>query len=121
MTSVMLALLMGQPRIFHAMAEDGLLPKFFAKIHPKYKTPFIPTLITGIFCAAAGGLLPIDVLGEMSSIGTLFAFVLTNVGVIVLRHTHPEVPRRFRIPGGVPGGFIVPGIGHFLFAGVLVP
>ncbi|RKP24494.1 amino acid/polyamine/organocation transporter, APC superfamily, partial [Syncephalis pseudoplumigaleata] len=116
LTSVMLILLMGQPRIFYAMACDGLFPRFVAKVHPKFHTPYITTIITGIVCAVAGGVLPIDVLGEMTSIGTLFAFFLVNVGVIILRFTAKDTPRRFKVPGGP---FLIPGIGAILSVGLI--
>ena len=100
---------MGQPRIFYAMAADGLFPKWVAKVHPKYHTPYVATIITGVVCALAGGLLPINVLGEMTSIGTLFAFVLVNIGVIILRVKQPNAARLFKVPGGKVGGFLIPG------------
>jgi len=100
LTSVMLINLMGQPRIFYAMAQDGLFPQIATKIHPKYKTPWVTTILTGVACATCAGLLPIDVLGEMGAVGTLFAFAVVNVGVIVLRFKRPDAPRKFSIPGG---------------------
>jgi APA family basic amino acid/polyamine antiporter len=115
LTSVMLILLMGQPRIFYAMAADGLFPKVMAKVHPRFRTPWLTTIVTGIVCAAAGGILPIDVLGEMTSIGTLFAFVLVNIGVIILRIRRPDAERAFKIPGG----YIVPVFGAILSAGLI--
>jgi amino acid transporter len=108
LTSVMLVMLMGQPRIFFSMAVDGLFPKVATKIHPKYGTPHITTIITGILCAIAGGMLPIDVLAELTSIGTLFAFVLVCLGVMVLRRKRPDIPRAFRVPGG---DYLVPLLG----------
>lgn len=111
LTSVMLINLMGQPRIFFAMAHDGLFPQFAAKIHPKYKTPWVTTLLTGAVCATFAGVLPIDVLAEMSSVGTLFAFVLVNIGVIILRVKRPDAPRRFSIPGGA---WVIPPLGALL-------
>ena len=81
LSSVMLVMLLGQPRIFFAMAQDGLFPAVAAKIHPKFGTPHITTMITGVVCAVAGGILPIEILGELTSIGTLFAFVLVSIGV----------------------------------------
>jgi len=101
LTSVMLITLMGQPRIFYSMAEDGLFPQWATKIHPRFKTPWVTTLITGIVCAICAGVLPINVLGEMTSIGTLFAFVLVNIGVIILRFKRPDAPRKFKIPLGI--------------------
>ncbi|KAF9933000.1 hypothetical protein FBU30_006824 [Linnemannia zychae] len=107
-TSVILVLLIAQPRVFYAMANDGLLPRFFANVHPTYKTPSTSTLISGILCAFCGGLLPIEVLSEISSVGTIFAYFVVNIGVIILRYTRRTVPRRFKVPGGP---FILPGIG----------
>jgi APA family basic amino acid/polyamine antiporter len=98
--SVMLITLMGQPRIFFAMGHDGLLPAITTRVHPRFKTPWFTTLLSGIVCAIAAGVLPIDVLGEMTSIGTLFAFVLVNLGVIILRYRRPDAPRKFKVPLG---------------------
>jgi APA family basic amino acid/polyamine antiporter len=99
LSSVILVLLMAQPRILWSMARDGLLPPLFAKIHPRYKTPYVTTAITGIAVAVLSGLVPMTILGELVSIGTLSAFVLVCAGVIVLRYRHPEIPRPFRVPG----------------------
>ena len=107
LTSVMLVLLMGQSRIFYSMAQDRLLPPLFAQIHPHYQTPHWSTWIVGSVVALLAGFMPIEKLGELVSIGTLFAFVLVCGGVIVLRNTHPELPRHFRCPA-VPW---VPSIG----------
>ncbi len=96
-TSVMLVMTIGQPRIFLAMSRDGLLPPVFQKVHPRYRTPHIATLITGISAALMAGLLPIGLLGELVSIGTLLAFSLVCLGVLVLRYTQPERPRPFRV------------------------
>lgn len=98
LTSVILISLLGQPRILYAMARDGLLPAFFAKIHPKYGTPHITTWITGVSCAIISGLFPLNVLGELVSIGTLLAFSLVCAGVLVLRRTQPNAHRAFRTP-----------------------
>ena len=98
LTSVILVSLLGQPRIFFAMAKDGLLPSAFAKIHPKHGTPHVTTWITGIACAVISGLFPLNLLGELISIGTLLAFSLVCAGVLVLRRTQPGLPRPFRTP-----------------------
>lgn len=111
LTSVLLILLMGQPRIFWAMAEDGLFPKIATRVHPRFKTPWVTTVASGVICAILSGLLPIDVLAEMTSVGTLLAFFLVQVGVIILRFTQPDAPRGFRVPGGP---FIIPVIGAAL-------
>jgi APA family basic amino acid/polyamine antiporter len=116
LSSVMLVMLLGQPRIFFAMAHDGLFPPAAAKIHPRYGTPHVTTIITGLVCAVAGGMLPIEILGELTSIGTLFAFVLVSVGVAILRIRRPELPRAFKVPGGP---YLVPGLGA-LTSGLLM-
>ena len=105
LSSVMLVLLMGQPRIFFSMAQDGLFPQFATRVHPRFQTPYITTIFTGGCCALVGGLLPIEILGELTSIGTLFAFVLVSAGIMILRVRRPDLPRAFRVPGGA---FLVP-------------
>ncbi|MEO7181490.1 MAG: amino acid permease, partial [Gemmatimonadaceae bacterium] len=89
LASVVLVMLLAQPRIFYAMSKDGLLPPLFAKIHPKYQTPYVSTIITGIVAAAVAGMFPIALLGELVSIGTLLAFVIVSAGVLVLRYQSP--------------------------------
>src|SRR5260370_717627 len=98
LTSVLLVLMLGQSRVFFAVSRDGLLPPAFSKIHPKYRTPYIPTTLTGIAVGLAAAFLPIDELGEMTSIGTLFAFVLVCIGVWILRNAEQQLRRRFRTP-----------------------
>jgi len=98
LASVVLVLLLAQPRIFYAMARDGLLPAVFRKIHPQFKTPYVTTTLTGLAAAVVAGLFPIGLLGELVSIGTLLAFVLVCAGVWVLRHRMPELDRPFRAP-----------------------
>jgi APA family basic amino acid/polyamine antiporter len=98
LTSVMMVLMLGQPRIFYAMANDGLLPAWAKKIHPRFRTPHVTTIVTGCIVAVAAGLTPIGALGELVSIGTLLAFVIVSVGVIVLRHRRPDLHRPFRTP-----------------------
>ncbi|KAJ2713414.1 hypothetical protein H4R19_002264 [Coemansia spiralis] len=105
LTSVILILLMGQPRIFFTMARDGLYPRIFGRLHPRFKTPYVPTIVAGVVCAVLAGVLPVDILGDMTSIGTLLAFILVNIGVIIMRYTHPDVPRTFIVPGGP---FLIP-------------
>lgn len=98
LSSVVLVMLMGQPRIFFAMSKDGLLPKSFSKVHSRFQTPYITTIITGAVAAIVAGLFPINILGELVSIGTLFAFVVVCISVIILRKTRPDVARSFKTP-----------------------
>jgi len=107
-TSVLLVFQFGQPRIFFSMGRDGLLPAWAAKVHPKYRTPYITTWMTGIFVAVLAGLANIDEIVQLTNIGTLFAFVLVCIGVSVLRVRDPDRHRPFRVPGGA---FLVPGLG----------
>jgi APA family basic amino acid/polyamine antiporter len=97
-TSVLLVLLLGQPRILFAMSRDGLLPARLSRVHPRFHTPHVTTIATGIIVAVGAALLPIRVVAELCSIGTLFAFVIVCAGVIVLRFTRPELARPFRVP-----------------------
>lgn len=97
-SSVMLVLLLGQSRIFYSMSVDGLLPKVFSKIHPRFRTPWLSNLILLLFVSAFAGFMPLSVVGHMTSIGTLLAFVIVCLGVIILRYTRPEYPRTFRTP-----------------------
>jgi APA family basic amino acid/polyamine antiporter len=106
-TSVLLVMLMSQPRIFFAMSRDRLLPAGVSRVHPRFRTPYITTIITCVIVAGVAGFVPINVLGEMTSIGTLFAFVVVSLAVIVLRIRRPEARRPFR----VPGGFVIPILG----------
>lgn len=98
LSSVVLVLLLGQTRIFYAMSRDGLIPPAFADIHPRFATPWKGTIMTGIACALMAGLLPLDILGELVSIGTLAAFVIICAGVLVLRVRLPNARRPFRTP-----------------------
>jgi APA family basic amino acid/polyamine antiporter len=98
LSSVVLVLLLGQSRVFFTMASDGLLWKSFAKTHSKYKTPHITTIVTGSFAAFFAGLFPIGLLGEMVSIGTLLAFVIVSIGIILLRKSEPHAVRGFKTP-----------------------
>jgi len=98
LSSVILVMLMGQPRIFYSMAQDGLMPKMFAKVHRKHQTPYVGTIIVGIIAATLAGLFPVNVLGELVAMGTLLAFTTVCIGVLVLRYTRPDMPRPFRVP-----------------------
>jgi APA family basic amino acid/polyamine antiporter len=97
-TSVLLVFQIGQPRIFMAMARDGLLPQYFARIHPRFRTPHITTIWTGVAVGGVAMLTDIGSLADLTNIGTLFAFVLVCLGVIVLRRTQANRPRPFRVP-----------------------
>ncbi|MGB2868817.1 MAG: amino acid permease [Bacteroidota bacterium] len=98
MTAVLLVFQLGQPRIFFSMSRDGLLPKYFAKVHPKYQTPHLTTIWTGVVVAAISAIANINEIVELTNIGTLFAFVLVCAGIIILRRTDPDRPRVFRTP-----------------------
>jgi APA family basic amino acid/polyamine antiporter len=99
LTSVMLVMLLGQTRVLYSMANDGLLPKkFFAAVHPKFRTPWKNTILVGLLAAIVGSLTPIDDIGKMVNIGTLLAFVIVSIAVMVLRYTNPSQPRPFRTP-----------------------
>ncbi|HEV2621633.1 MAG TPA: amino acid permease [Frateuria sp.] len=98
LSSVVLVMIIAQPRIFMIMGRDGLLPPVFARIHPRYRTPHINTVITGLGIAALAAVFPLDILGDLVSMGTLIAFVAVCAGVLILRRTQPELPRTFRVP-----------------------
>ena len=102
------------------MANDGLFPSIFAKIDDKRGTPYVATLTTGIICATCAALLPIDLLGNLTSIGTLFAFFMVSISVIVLRITQPDLPRVFKIPGpNWFSGYLIPGLSAASSIGLL--
>jgi APA family basic amino acid/polyamine antiporter len=98
LTSVILVMLLGQSRVFFSMSRDGLLPKVFSEIHPRFKTPWRSNLLFMVFVSLFAGFAPISVVGEMTSIGTLFAFVIVCAGIIIMRKTQPDIPRPFRTP-----------------------
>lgn len=98
LASVVLVMLLGQPRIFYSMARDGLLPAVFGRVHPKFQTPYISTIVTGTAAGVIAGLFPIQILGELVSIGTLLAFVIVSAGILVLRYRSPNLTRPFKTP-----------------------
>jgi APA family basic amino acid/polyamine antiporter len=115
-SSVMLVMLLGQSRVFYSMSNDGLLPKLFADLHPKFRTPYKCNWVLFIFVAALGGLLPGDITGDLTSIGTLFAFVLVCIGVWIMRRTNSHAKRPFRAPL-VP---LVPILGMVVCSGMII-
>lgn len=98
LTTVLLVLLFGQSRIFYAMARDGLLPPFFSHVHPKFHTPYLSSILVGLVVAAVAGFTPINVVAELTNIGTLTAFVLVSAAILILRRTQPDLRRKFRVP-----------------------
>ncbi len=98
LSSTMVVMMMGQPRVFYSMSKDGLLPAWASKIHPKFRTPHVTTAITGTIVAILAGFVPISLLGELVSIGTLFAFVIVGTGIIILRSSNPALHRPFKVP-----------------------
>jgi APA family basic amino acid/polyamine antiporter len=97
-TSVLVVFQLGQPRIFFSMARDGLLPAWAAKVHPKYRTPHVTTILTGLVVATFASFMNINEVVELTNIGTLFAFVLVAIGILILRRTNPARHRPFRTP-----------------------
>src|SRR5699024_5057842 len=98
LSSVVLVMIIAQPRIFMIMARDGMLPKAFARVHPRFRTPHINTLITGVAIAVLAAIFPLDLLANLTSMGTLIAFSAVCAGVLILRFTAPDLPRTFRVP-----------------------
>ncbi len=98
LTTVCLILLLGQTRVFFAMSRDGLLPRFFSRVHPRFRTPYRPTILLGVVIAIVAGFTSLSELAELVNIGTLFAFVVVAVSVVILRRTRPDLPRAFRTP-----------------------
>jgi APA family basic amino acid/polyamine antiporter len=99
MLTVILVMSYGQTRIIFAMSRDGLLPAVLSRVHPRFATPFLTTWIVGLFFGLIGALVPLEVLAELINIGTLAAFSMVSIAVLVLRRTHPHLPRAFRCPG----------------------
>jgi basic amino acid/polyamine antiporter, APA family len=129
LTSVMLVMLLGQTRVLYSMANDGLLPKkFFAAVHPKFRTPWKNTILVGLLAAIVGSVTPIDQIGKMVNIGTLLAFVIVSLSVMVLRYTNPSQPRPFRTPwvplvpilGVISNGYMMYNLGWVNWARLIV-
>jgi APA family basic amino acid/polyamine antiporter len=116
--AVLLVLLMGQARIFFSMARDGLLPSFFSRVHPKFRSPYITTIITGCIVAFFAAITNIEEMVDLTNIGTLFAFVLVCIGVIILRVKEPNASRGFRVPFSPITPLIGAGACFFLMTGL---
>jgi APA family basic amino acid/polyamine antiporter len=101
LSSVILVMIMGQARIFYSMSRDGLISPMFSRVHPRFRTPHVGTVFVGVVATVLAGLLPIGVLGDLVSMGTLLAFATVCIGVLVLRYTRPDLPRAFRVPGAI--------------------
>ena len=97
-SSVILVMLLGQSRVFYSMSKDGLVPKIFSELHPKYRTPYKSNLLFFVFVGAFAAFIPGDIVGDMTSIGTLFAFILVCAGIMILRKKNPDAPRQFKTP-----------------------
>jgi len=127
-SSVILVMLLGQSRVFYSMSFDGLVPPIFAQVHPKYRTPYKSNLVFFVFTALFAAFLPEDIVGEMTSIGTLFAFILVCIGVWIMRNKRPDLPRGFVVPalpvvavlGVVVCGAMIYGLGWTNWARLLV-
>jgi APA family basic amino acid/polyamine antiporter len=119
-TAVLLVFQLGQPRIFMSMARDGLLPKKIAAIHPRYQTPHVATILTGLFVGLFAGIANLDEMVDLTNIGTLFAFFLVCIGIPILRFKDPQRPRLFRVPFG-PWVLPILGAGSCLFLMIYLP
>jgi basic amino acid/polyamine antiporter, APA family len=119
-TAVLLVFQLGQPRIFFSMARDGLLPQTFARVHPRFRTPHVTTIVTGVLVGGFAGVASIDEMVDLTNIGTLFAFVLVCIGIPILRYTDPNRPRPFRVPFG-PWLLPMLGVASCLFLMVYLP
>src|SRR5205823_13991863 len=107
-TAVLLVFQLGQPRIFFAMSRDGLLPPFFSKVHPRFKTPHVGTIITGVLVGVTAMFTSLDAMVDLTNIGTLFAFILLCIGIMILRVREPNRERPSRVPAGT---FLLPTLG----------
>jgi APA family basic amino acid/polyamine antiporter len=107
-TAVLLVFQLGQPRIFFAMARDGLLPQSFARVHPRFRTPHVTTIFTGVVVAVTASFTSLEAMVDLTNIGTLFAFILVCIGIVILRVKDPHRPRPFRVPFGP---YVVPLLG----------
>jgi len=114
LSSVILVMLLGTSRIFFSMSKDGLLPVAMGRVHPKRRSPSVATFVAGIAAATMAGLFPVSILGELVSMGTLLAFTTVCIGVLILRHTRPDLPRAFRVPGGMVGIWLVSVLGSII-------
>jgi APA family basic amino acid/polyamine antiporter len=115
-TAVLLVFQLGQPRIFFAMARDGLLPKVFARVHPRFRTPHITTITTGLVVGVTASFTSLDEMVDLTNIGTLFAFILVCIGITIMRVKDATRPRPFRVPFGP---YLVPGLGVLSCAGLI--
>ncbi|CAF0958497.1 unnamed protein product [Rotaria sordida] len=111
LTTVIITVMLSQTRIFYAMANDGLLPQIFARIHPQRATPWLSILIIGLFCAVFSGICPVDIVGETVSIGALITYIFVHITVIVMRYTHGDMQRPFKVPFG---SWLIPSVGSLL-------
>jgi basic amino acid/polyamine antiporter, APA family len=98
LASVMMVMMLGQSRVLYTMSHDGLLPNWVGQLHPRFRTPYKTSMVVGVFAATLAAFFPIKLLGELVSLGTLLAFSIVSVGVVVMRSKHPEMPRPFRTP-----------------------
>jgi basic amino acid/polyamine antiporter, APA family len=115
LSSVILVMMVGQPRIFYSMSRDGLIPPMFGRVHPKHRTPHVGTVVVGVTAVILAGLLPIGTLGELVSMGTLLAFATVCIGIPVLRRTRPDLQRAFRVPAAPVVGVLGAGACLYLF------
>jgi APA family basic amino acid/polyamine antiporter len=115
-TAVLLVFQLGQPRIFFAMARDGMLPPVFARVHPRFKTPHVTTIVTGLAVGVTSSFTSLDAMVDLTNIGTLFAFILVCIGITILRIKDPDRPRSFRVP---LGAYVIPILGAVSCAGLI--